>query len=233
MPPVTFQVGAVLFDMDGTLVNSTAGVIGAWETFAKSYPGLDLETILKGAHGVRTVENLERHCGITDKAELEKEAARFEQAIVDCSRDNGRSGITLLPGVRAIIDELLPAKSSPSARWAICTSATRAYASAALEVANIETPEVFVTAEDVEKGKPSPDPYLMGAGKCGVSPSRCVVVEDAPAGVRSGKAAGCKVIALLTSHSRQQMEVTGPDFLVQDFVSMRLNEGGVEVTVHS
>ncbi|KAH7914425.1 HAD-like domain-containing protein [Hygrophoropsis aurantiaca] len=233
MPPTTFYVDAVLFDMDGTLVDSTAGVVGAWDTFARSYPGLDVKTILSSSHGVRTVDNLKKYCGITDDALLEEEAQRFEQAIVDSSKDNGRPGITMLPGVRPIIDELTPGKDMPNACWAICTSATRVYASAALEVASIPVPQAFVTAEDVKLGKPYPDPYLLGAKKCGVSPDRCLVVEDAPAGVQSGHAAGCKVLGLITTHTRGQMEPCTPDYLVKNLSSVQMKRlgKGVEVTI--
>ncbi|KAF8195682.1 HAD-like domain-containing protein [Mycena galopus ATCC 62051] len=233
MPSTTFHVDAILFDMDGTLVDSKAGVEGAWDVFALSYPGIDVEQILSSSHGVRTVDNLRIHCGITDSVELEKEAERFEKAIVTSSTTNGRQGIVLLPGVKAAMDELAPARKLPTPRWAICTSATRYYASTALSIAKVPVPDVFVVAEDVEHGKPFPDPYLLGAKGCGVKPENCVVFEDAPAGVRSGQAAGCKTIGFLTSHSRQQMEAVKPDFLVQDMscVTFKLTERGVDVTV--
>ncbi|KAI6047475.1 HAD-like domain-containing protein [Pisolithus marmoratus] len=258
-----------LFDMDGTLVDSTAGVVGAWEKFAQTYPGLDVTNILSsqlcptcstgispfnesitGSHGVRAVENLAKYCNITDPAKLEvvlefdiilvlfllatkDEAARFDQAIIDSSRADGRKGIAALPGVRPIINELHPAKGFPHPRWAICTSATRAYASAALDIVGIDIPDVLITAEDVNKGKPSPDPYLLGASQCGVEPSRCLVIEDAPAGIRSGLAAGCKVVGLLTTHSRQQMEESQPHLLVPDMssVTVKLHEDGVDVSI--
>ncbi|KAF9226638.1 HAD-like protein [Gyrodon lividus] len=236
MPEVKFQVSAVLFDMDGTLVDSTAGVVGAWSTFAKTYPGLDVETILHTSHGVRTKDNLARWCGITDPEVLKDEADRFERAIIE-SADNG---ITILPGVRPIIDNLSPVKSHPNQRWTICTSATRVYATAALKAANIDAPDEFVTADDVEKGKPHPDPYFKGAATCGVSATGCVVIEDAPAGAASGLAAGSRVIGLLTTHSREQMMKVaenareGHFYLVQDLssISMVVTDAGVEVTIN-
>ncbi|KAG0709811.1 HAD-like domain-containing protein [Suillus ampliporus] len=235
MGAITFHVDAVLFDMDGTLVDSTAGVIGAWETFAETYPGLDVQKILSSSHGVRTVDNLRKYCGLTCEAELEREAGRFEEAIVTSSKANGGKGITLLPGVRSIIDELVPGRNNPKPCWAIVTSATRAYASAALEIAGIPTPDAFVTAEDVPQGKPYPDPYLLGAQKCGVPPEKCLVVEDAPAGVASGLAAGCAVIGLITSHSKEQMEAKHPTYLVGNLssVSMKMGaNGGIDVIVN-
>ncbi|KAJ7240335.1 HAD-like domain-containing protein [Mycena haematopus] len=213
MPYTTFHVDAILFDMDGTLVDSKAGVEGAWDVFAASYPGIDVSEILSSSHGVRTVDNLRIHCGITDPEELEKEAERFENAIVTSSTANGRQGIILLPGVKEAMDELASARTLPTPSWAICTSATRFYASTALSLAGVPVPDVLIVAEDVERGKPFPDPYLLGAEKCGVKPENCVVFEDAPAGVRSGQAAGCKTIGFLTSHSREQMEAANQTFL--------------------
>ncbi|KZT13020.1 phosphatase [Laetiporus sulphureus 93-53] len=233
MPSTTLEFDAILFDMDGTLVDSTAGVVGAWEVFKETYPQIDVTQVLSSSHGIRTVENLRRFCGVEDPEEQEREAKRFEQAIVENSTKNGRRGIVALPGVREIIDELEVAPKSPHIRWAVCTSATRSYATAALKKAGIPLPDAFVVSEDVQKGKPEPDPYLLGAKLCGVDPRRCLVVEDAPAGVRSGRAAGCRTLGLLTSHTREQVEAAKPDFLVKDLssVTMKNTEKGVEVTV--
>lgn len=133
--------------------------------------------------------------------------------------------------------QLAPYRFLPKPSWAICTSATRIYATSALSSAGVPMPDVFVTSEDVVRGKPDPDPYLLGAQKCGIKPENCqwcflhpfkhhrpitlffpsgVVFEDAPSGIRSGRAAGCKTIALLTTHSRQQIEAAQPDFIVKD-----------------
>ncbi|KAF9028447.1 HAD-like protein [Hymenopellis radicata] len=219
--------------MDGTLVDSTAGVEGAWEVFKEKYPSIDIDHVLSSAHGVRTVENLKNYCGITDPDEIESEAERFETSIVTSASANGRRGIVLLPGVSKALEEISSGRFLPNPCWAICTSATKKYAIAALGSAGVPVPDVFVTSEDVEQGKPFPDPYLLGAKKCGYKPENCVVFEDAPAGIRSGKAAGCKTIGFLTTHSRKQMEATQPDFLVPNLasVSLRRTESGVEVTV--
>ncbi|KAK1231801.1 DL-glycerol-3-phosphatase [Marasmius sp. AFHP31] len=233
MPSATFHVDAALFDMDGTLVDSAAGVTGAWEVFKQKYPHINVQDILSCSHGVRTVENLKHFCGIEDPDELEREAVRFETAIVESSKLNGRQGIIKLPGVTEGIQELEPGRHLPNPCWAICTSATRAYATAALTSAQIPIPDVFVAAEDVSKGKPEPDPYLLGAKQCGVKPENCVVFEDAPNGIRSGKAAGCKTIGFLTTHSRAQMEAVEPDFLVRDMssITFRRTESGIDITV--
>ncbi|KAJ4497781.1 HAD-like domain-containing protein [Lentinula lateritia] len=234
MPAVTFHVDAALFDMDGTLVNSTAGVVGAWELFKEKYPDINIEDILSSAHGVRTVDNLRKYCGIEDPQELTSEASRFEMAIVTESTAKGRPGILKLPGVARAIQEINSGRRYPNPSWAICTSATREYALAALASAGIDVPDAFVAAEDVKVGKPAPDPYLLGAEKCGVKPENCVVFEDAPAGIQSGKRAGCKTIGFLTTHDKTQMETVKPDFLVPNMasVSLKLSQGGgIDVTV--
>ncbi|KAJ3524219.1 hypothetical protein NMY22_g11103 [Coprinellus aureogranulatus] len=239
MSDTVLVADAILFDMDGTLVDSTAGVEGAWHEFSKTYPGINVTDILSSAHGVRTVDNLRNYCGIQDPELLEKEAERFEQAIVTtASQPNGRSGIVLLPGVADVMKEasfLESRRYLPSPLWAICTSATRAYASQALAVAGVPVPDVFVAAEDVKQGKPYPDPYLLGAEKCRVDPKKCVVFEDAPSGVRSGRAAGCKTIALLTTHSREQIEAAQPDYIIKDMaqVSIRCLPKGVEIRIEA
>lgn len=100
--------------------------------------------------------------------------------------------------------------------WAIVTSATIKYAGSALPTAKIPPYPVLVTADDVVKGKPNPEPYLMGAKKLGLDPKRCIVVEDAPTGIKSGVAAGSKVLAVCTSHPREELEGLGADWIVED-----------------
>ncbi|KAI0700778.1 phosphatase [Cytidiella melzeri] len=233
--PHNLHFDAILFDMDGTLVDSTEGVVDAWNVFAKTYPAIDVPQVLSTSHGVRTVENLRRHCGIEDPEELEREAVRFENAIVASGYKEGNKGIVALPGVLSIMEALSPGTKGPNPAWAICTSATKPYALSALKAAGIEPPEAFVASEDVDRGKPQPDPYLLGAQRCGVDPSRCLVVEDAPAGIISGRVAGCKTLAVITSHTREQVEAAKADFVVKDLasVTMKLSEnGGVDVVIN-
>ncbi|CAE6536774.1 unnamed protein product [Rhizoctonia solani] len=151
----------------------------------------------------------------TPESVLAAEADKFEVEIVNSAnraKQEGKHGIIFLPGAK----EIVGVSQSSGGKWAICTSATRIYASAALQTVELPLPEAFVTAGDVSKGKPWPEPYLLGAAKCGVDPSECVVFEDAPSGIKSGKAAGSKVVALLTSHTREAVEAAGPDVIVEN-----------------
>lgn len=180
------------------------------------------------------MDNLKKYCKIDDPDELEAEAQRFEKAIIESSRSNSGKGIVALPGVKRVMKQVEAGAKLPRPCWAICTSATKAYASAALESAGILVPDVFVVAEDVSRGKPYPDPYLLAAKLCGVDPQRCLVFEDAPNGIRSGKAAGCHTVGFLTTHSKEEVVACEPDFVVPNMASIfmrRLEEGGVEVTI--
>jgi len=232
MPTVKDTFDAILFDMDGTLTDSTKAVSTAWTTFLKGYPELNVDDIVKHLHGVRTVDILSKHCGITDPDELKATADRFEAGFVSTAKSIGPDGIILQPGVAEIMKSIIV--EGKEARWAICTSATRLYASDALELVRIRPPPAFVCAEDIENGKPAPDPFLLGAQKCQVDPSKCLVIEDAPAGLRSGQAAGCKTLGVTTSHTREQMEAASPTYLVKNLASVQMHltpEGRVEVTM--
>ncbi|WWD17851.1 hypothetical protein CI109_102295 [Kwoniella shandongensis] len=218
---VSINVESVLFDMDGTLINSSGAVVKAWELFSKSYT-LDLDDILRSAHGMRTIDVLRKWCNISDPELLASEVIRFETAILEAAeelaRTSGSGGIEVLPGVKKLLDDLSSDKEMRDGeeKWAICTSSTYFYAGKAIPIAGLTTPKVFVTADSVTRGKPFPDPYLLGASGCNASPFESIVVEDAPTGIRSGKASGALVLATCTSHTREELEKERPDFLVED-----------------
>ena len=123
-----------------------------------------------------------------------------------------------VPGAR----QLLASLEAVNARWAIVTSATKALVSGWLEVMKLPTPKYLVVAEDVKAGKPAPDCYLLGKDRLGLSThAKVLVVEDAPAGIRAGKAAGCTVIALATTHDIQQLKSAGADWIIRDLRSIK------------
>ncbi|KAJ3981141.1 HAD-like domain-containing protein [Lentinula detonsa] len=202
-------VKAVLFDMDGTLIDSSPAVAAAWKLLKETgYEFLDLDHILRSAHGYRTIDALRKWCKITDEELLKREVVRFENAILSNAQAKAGSGggIIALPGVSQLLDDIEASIDSQHA--------THFYASQALPAAGLRIPKVFVTAESVTQGKPAPDPYLLGAKLNNVSPFDCIVVEDAPTGIRSGKASGALVLATCTSHTRESLERESPDFLV-------------------
>ena len=123
-----------------------------------------------------------------------------------------------VPGAR----NLLAALEAVNARWAIVTSGTRALVSGWLEVMKLPQPRNMVVAEDVNAGKPAPDCYLLGKDRLGLSAEmKVLVVEDAPAGIRAGKAAGCAVVALATTHDLGQLKSAGADWIIRDLRSIK------------
>ncbi|KAL5495539.1 hypothetical protein ACEPAI_1002 [Sanghuangporus weigelae] len=224
-------VDAVLFGMDGTLIDSTPGVMNAWSTFAKDY-GFDAEFVAHSSHGRRLYDTLKDHCKIEDEEKLLSEIKRFEEEVL-------KGGPVALPGAIDLMKQIQSGDPSDETRkysWAIATSGTMIYAPRALAVCGITVPSPaqLVTSEDVERGKPHPDPYLRAAERCGVSPENCLVVEDAPSGLNSGRSAGCKTLAVCSSHSKQSILVKAtPDYIVKDLtkVSFKWTNDKLEFTV--
>lgn len=180
------QCKGFLFDLDGTLVNSLPVVERAWCSWADRF-GIAHDEVLNFIHGKQAITSL-RHF-MPGKSE-EEIAAEFTwlEAIEAADTD----GIAPLPGAIALLEHL----DSAGIPWAIVTSGSVPVAHARHRAAGLPAPEVFITAEQVKQGKPAPDAYLLGAERLGLVPQDCVVVEDAAAGVLSGLAAGCHVIAV-------------------------------------
>lgn len=170
-----------MFDLDGVLVDSTPAVARVWGKWALAH-GLHAETIIAQAHGRRSIETIRT---VAPGMDAEKENLRVEQMEIE-----DRDGVTALPGAAQLLSSL------PQDRFAIVTSATRALARARVGYAGLPLPKHIVSANDVVDGKPSPEPYLKGAELLGFAYRDCIVVEDAPAGIASAKAAGMRVIAL-------------------------------------
>ncbi len=185
-----FRCDAVLFDLDGVLVDSTPSVERVWREWANPH-GLDVADILAVAHGRRTAETISLVAPHLDAA---AEAKRLETREIEDT-----AAVLPIEGAAALLETL------PSERWAVVTSGTRALAHARLRACGLPIPQTFVGAEDVQRGKPDPECYLRGASLLGVRPDRCVVVEDAPSGVEAGRAAGATVIAVTTTHRAPEL----------------------------
>jgi sugar-phosphatase len=209
------DAGAVLFDLDGVLANSKAAVERAWRIWANEM-GLNAADILAYSHGVRTLDTLERFApGIPHESAVERLLA-LEQEGIDL--------VTPIPGAREFVQAL------ERVPWAVATSGVVAIAEPRLRRVRIPIPSVFVTAERVRRGKPDPEAYLIAAAELGVDPQRCVVLEDAPAGVDAGKRAGARVVALLTTSSAAALD--SADAIVQDFRDIGIEHIGGALRLH-
>lgn len=179
-----FQVEAILFDIDGTLVDSTPVVERTWRTWAAGH-GRDAEEILRVCHGRRSEDTLALFLPEEQIPAAAAELERLELADLD---------VVALPGTRALLPEL------PEGRWAAVTSGSSALMRARLSTAGLPVPRVLIAAEDVSAGKPDPEGYREAAAALGHDIARCLVIEDAPAGIRAGRAAGAATLAVATSH---------------------------------
>lgn len=184
------ECSGVLFDLDGVLVDSARVVVRTWRTWA-GQKGLDAGQFIEIAHGRRPAETLRL---IAPDLDAESEAAELERLEV-----NDTDGILEIEGAVELLGTL------PKGSWTVVTSGSRALASGRMRHVGLPLPERFITADDVDNGKPHPEAYLKGAEILGASPETCVVIEDAPAGIQSAKAAGMRVIAVATTHREEQL----------------------------
>jgi sugar-phosphatase len=180
----TIQCGAVLFDLDGVLVDSTPAVTRVWNSWALEH-GIDSEQLVRIAHGRTNLSTIREFLPHGDYEAEAREVERREIEDVD--------GVIPLPGALELLQAL------PVNRWAVVTSCSRPLAQVRIRAAGLPLPRHFVTSSDIVRSKPDPEPYLLGAKSVGLPTRDCVVIEDAPAGIRSGKAAGARVIALRTT----------------------------------
>jgi sugar-phosphatase len=214
---MTIHAHALLFDNDGTLVSSLDSVERCWTRWAKEY-GITAEQFRRVAlHGRPAAEIV---ADLLPARLVPEAVARVEQLEVDDVPDGG---VRLLPGTRDFLDAL------PADRWAVVTSATRRLAEARLDAVGI-LPKTLIAADDVTRGKPDPEPYLLAARQLGVDPARCVVFEDAPAGLRAGRAAGMTTVALTTTHRAEELDA---DLVVQDLSALfvLVTDRDVEISV--
>jgi len=187
---VIFTAKAVLFDLDGVLVDSTPAVERVWRKWAAEHHR-DPDYVVEMAHGRRSVETIR---AVAPELKAEEENLKVEQMEIE-----DKEGVVVIPGAAELL------RSLPPDRFTIVTSATRPLASARLGYAGLPVPKRYISADDVINGKPDPEPYLKGAALLGFAPKDCVVIEDAPAGVKSAKTAGMRVIALTTTYSAEEL----------------------------
>ena len=208
---MTIRCRGVLFDLDGVLVDSTPAVARVWAGWAREH-GFEPNEVVKRAHGHPSIATIRELLPDADHAEEDREVERREIADVE--------GVVPLPGAKELLRAL------PLEYWAIVTSCARALAHVRIAAAGLLEPKHLVTATDVRLGKPDPEPYLKGAQMLGVPAGDCLVVEDAPAGIRAGKAAGARVLALRTTASDAELQQAGADWIADDCAELFLDSSG-------
>jgi sugar-phosphatase len=180
-----FNCTAILFDLDGVLVDSTGSVTRQWRRWAEDN-NIDPQKVLDIAHGVRTIEIVRR---LAPHLDAEAEALMLEKREAD-----DQEGVSVMSGAADLL------ASIPEGHWCVVTSGTRYLATARLKLGNLPIPNVLVSADDVSNGKPDPQPYLMGAKLLGMNPAECLVIEDAPAGIRAAHAGGMKAVGITSTY---------------------------------
>jgi mannitol-1-/sugar-/sorbitol-6-phosphatase len=205
----------LLFDLDGVLIDSTPAVARIWTRWALEH-GFDPEETVRRAHGRPSITTIRE---LLPDADHEAENQKVEQGEI-----GDTAGVVPLPGTRELLGSL------PADRWAIVTSCTRPLAETRLKAAGLPVPRRLLTSNDVKFGKPDPEPYVKGAALLGVAPQNCVVFEDAPAGIRAGKAAGAIVIAFTTTAPDSELAEAGADFVISGFDAVSvLSDNGSSV----
>ncbi|GAA5975640.1 hypothetical protein JCM5350_002676 [Sporobolomyces pararoseus] len=242
---VEISVSAILFDSDGTLVNSTPSISSVLQSWCQ-LQGVDPRVLVSDTtiHGVRTKEILRKYQRLPklgselSEEELDLEAVKSEELVIEAAakaKERGdTNGITPLSGVISLLEKL---RSMNFEKWGIVTSATSKYADSALSLAGIENAPFIVSGDDTAQGKPSPEPYLAGLKELEnrkmipssqLDPSSVLVIEDSPAGITSALEAGCQVVAVCTGAVKETQIVEfatrsmGSIFVIRDLTSVEI-----------
>lgn len=194
---------AVLFDLDGTLVDSSTCVVASWRTWALKH-GLDPAEVNRLAQGLRTLDSIPK---ILPACDVEREVLDLED--LECAEIEG---LVAAPGACQLLERL----ARPD--WAIVTSCSLRLANHRIGFTRLPRPDILISGDDVSNGKPSPEGYLLAARKLDISPERCLVVEDSLAGVSAGKSAGMQVIAVAGTH--EAAELTNADHVCTSIKEM-------------
>src|SRR6266853_2570991 len=199
----TFNCSAILFDLDGVLVDSTRSVSRQYRLWAQN-ANRDPRTVEDIPHGVRSIDVVRQ---LAPHLDAEAEVKRIEKMEAE-DRD-----VLVMAGAADLL------KSIPEDRWCVVTSGTRYLSTSRLKYANLPIPRVMVSADDVSKGKPDPEPYLTGATLLGMNASDCLVIEDAPAGILAAHAGGMKVIGITSTYSASAL---GADVVIQKLAQINV-----------
>ncbi len=211
-----FPCQAILFDLDGVLVDSTPCVTRIWNAWAQEH-GLDARYVAQVAHGRPTIATVRE---VAPHLDAESETDCIEQREI-----NDSDSLQVLPGARKLLAAL------PPERYTIVTSGTRQLATKRLQADGLPVPATMITADDVSNGKPDPEPYLLAARALGCDPGRCLVFEDAPSGIRAAKSAGMTVIGVSTSAGPEELAEADAIAESLEAVAVTIAEAGLIVAL--
>jgi sugar-phosphatase len=214
---VCVETKGLLFDMDGVLVSSIGSVERCWKRWCERY-GVPNAESFEVPHGCRAVDIVR-----TLKPEFDEEQVADGLRTIEDMEVEDISDLKVLPGVKSLLARL------PPERWVIVTSATRRLMEGRLAAAGLPIPERIISGDMVERGKPDPEPYRRGAELLGLTPTECVVVEDAPSGVGAGLAAGCRVLGVLGTHEVSDLHEATWAAESLDTVAVTVLEDGLEL----
>jgi sugar-phosphatase len=210
------RCAALLFDLDGVLINSTPAVARVWSLWAIEH-GFNPDQVVASAHGRPSLTTVREYLPNSNHEAENREVERREIADLE--------GVVPLPGALDLLASL------PPDRWTIVTSCTRPLAEVRIKAAGLPLPKKMITSNDITHGKPHPEPFLKGASVLGYPPENCIVFEDVPAGVRAGKSAGARVIAFTTTVQEPALREVGADWILKNCADVRLLDHHKELTL--
>jgi sugar-phosphatase len=216
--PLNIETKAILFDNDGVLISSINSVTRSWRKWAAMHDVPNADTY-EVPHGVRAMDIIQVLRPDLDAAGIQTALRIIEDIEIDDTAD-----LQVLPGVRRILAAL------PPDRWAIVTSGTRRLVDGRLAAAQLPVPTRLITADMVVHGKPHPEPYMRGAALLGFANADCIVVEDAPSGVGAGLAAGSRVLAVLGTHSPEELKAA--TWIVRTLEDLEITEKDGNLHLH-
>jgi sugar-phosphatase len=211
----SFRCRAILFDLDGVLVDSAERVEKTWREWAARHQ-LNPEHVIAMAHGRRTQETVQL---VAPELSIDAELRELEE-----SEATNSDGVYEIAGARELLQLMAPSQ------WAVVTSGIRAVAEFRIRFTGLPMPAVMICADDITRGKPDPEGYLSAAARLGFSAEDCIVIEDAPAGIEAAQAAGMRAIAIATTYQPERL--TGADAVITRLADLRVERVGDEIQVN-